>query len=913
MQVPENDVTWTYSLLNASESKASARTGTPPGFVAELVGIDGTNNGGLMPFPGFRGMHTFTPDTWNIAYGGVVFAGGTNPYTNLAHKCRVVDFWSFSLIAGASTRVWGFVYVVRRANSGSCSNVYDLMMEFYAPQTGGTVVKSVILLDDAMTDGGLLADGGAAVMSVETTGKAVYVFRRGASPVAVYFKYTSTPSVSTIASVIDPAGPGKRINGQTYAKTADGNFSNGSTHTTASLPDPTALSGSTYTNPPGSFVLCSNASNAPPVSSNYYNVSNITTAAGLKAGSYSIAVQFEDSKSGRKSQLSNNIDMTIAAGSDHYLWIDGVYDSSRFDTLNVYRSVRTEEAAGSFTHGILQLEAQITLSSYAVTYANFPWAATPTYGANALLFRYAYQLKDAALVMQDVFLDKPSYSETMPKGGAGALLDGTMLVGNISDSAGDLTGTGETRWSASGVDSPELFTAQGQYKPSNVGDAVTCFKRTGQLMAGFTRNGVQFFSKQDGFVRVLAAHQGYGITGPYAATTVGPVTYYINYRGLKAVFPDGKLDDVQAINQLVGSEWYSDTKGSQELSKVSMAFDPATLCMYILNPVRAQAVQMWFATGVVSELEDMSFAKVTQGWWKDDDGQLVPRALFLSNAPYPDLVTNTAYRPTVYMPSRTYSDKTYSEAAADQVSMLDAKVLRNPQTKLTTATTSTGTYYDSTCTSTSIALKSFTNLFTPTTTSEKIIGAWVYLLWPSATGSKPVRAQILNATSTTVTVARYVSNGLAIEEFDPLNKYLGLDPVYVRVVCSPLRMSEDKAEEFVIKQPTSMGAVLSDVSWYAPEEAQGEPMARYWMGSIYRSNEVNALLSTPPTNPDGTVAQFSIVNGDSANWAAFGKHSYLGQWFFPGFQTFVPNLKYRLVGLQVKGRMLPTDRTRRTY
>ena len=38
MQVPETDVTWTYSLLTASESRASARTATPMQNAAELVG-----------------------------------------------------------------------------------------------------------------------------------------------------------------------------------------------------------------------------------------------------------------------------------------------------------------------------------------------------------------------------------------------------------------------------------------------------------------------------------------------------------------------------------------------------------------------------------------------------------------------------------------------------------------------------------------------------------------------------------------------------------------------------------------------------------------------------------------------------------------------------------------------------------
>lgn len=906
MQVPETDITWTYSLLNATESKASARTGTPVGAMSELVGIDGTNNGGLMPFPGFREMYRFTPD---LALSTTVPLGftGANPYVNgtTAHKCKVVDFWSFSVIAGVSTRVWGFVYIVRRANVGSCNDVYDLMMDYNAPNGTTTPSWKTIVILESMGDGGILSNTGKAVMSIETTGKAIYIFRRGFAPIAVYFKAAS--SISTPASIIASAGPGIKpkasmyLDGSATPVEADltGAVSGTVGHLTASFPDPTLS-----TEPPGSVIFSRVTATATP-SVGSGAVFNLATASVNLAGTYSLAVQFEDSRSGRKSQLSANVDMTFT-GVDRRIIIDGVYDTVRFDTLNIYRSVRTSNAGGAFAGGILQLDASVALTPYHVVSLPMRTANTSPTFTNSAVFRYAYQLKDSALVMQDVYLDKPSYSTTMPKGGAGALLDGTMLVGNISESVSDLTGTGETRWSASGVDSPELFTALGEYKPNSVGDAVTCFKRTGQVMAGLTRNGVQFFNKQNGYVRVLAAHQGYGITGPYAAATVGPVTYYLNYRGLKAVYPDGRLDDVQSMNQLVSSEWYADTTGAQELSKVSMAFDPATLCLYILNPTRQAAVQMWFATGVVSELQDTSFGKVTSGWWADTDGQLVPRALFLFNAPYPDAVTNTYFRPAVFMPSRTYNDKSYPESAiTTQVSMLDGDFVRNAKDDATSATYSY-TYYDSTCTSQTVVSGKITNVFEATVADTfRLIGAWVYLTFPFAkTGADNKRARITDADKDFIYLETY-STGSIGESATWV-----ADPVVMKVTTAALRMTEDKVEEFVVKQPSSLGIVLTDVEYTAGAKA---PVATYWIAKIYRENETAAILSAYPTSPDGTSVQNAMIRGDSPNWAAFGKHGILGQWFFPSVEVFIPNIRYRLVGLQVKGRMLPTDRTRRTY
>jgi hypothetical protein len=86
---------------------------------------------------------------------------------------------------------------------------------------------------------------------------------------------------------------------------------------------------------------------------------------------------------------------------------------------------------------------------------------------------------------------------------------------------------------------------------------------------------------------------------------------------------------------------------------------------------------------------------------------------------------------------------------------------------------------------------------------------------------------------------------------------------------------------------------------------------RYWYGGIYRENEHDPILEGAPKSPAGVLINKSIERGDTPNWIAFGKHGILGQWFFPFVETWVPNLKYRLVGVQVKGRILPTDRTRR--
>jgi hypothetical protein len=124
-----------------------------------------------------------------------------------------------------------------------------------------------------------------------------------------------------------------------------------------------------------------------------------------------------------------------------------------------------------------------------------------------------------------------------------------------------------------------------------------------------------------------------------------------------------------------------------------------------------------------------------------------------------------------------------------------------------------------------------------------------------------------------------------------------------------MRLAESKDEEFVVKQPTSVGAVFTDVSVTVGKEGQ----FRYWYAGIYRENESAPILEDVPLDTSGNLIEKSIQRGDTPNWVAFGKHGILGQWFSPFVETWIPNLKYRLVGVQVKGRILPTDRTRRTY
>jgi hypothetical protein len=238
--------------------------------------------------------------------------------------------------------------------------------------------------------------------------------------------------------------------------------------------------------------------------------------------------------------------------------------------------------------------------------------------------------------------------------------------------------------------------------------------------------------------------------------------------------------------------------------------------------------------------------------------------------------------------------------------MLDGDFIRNPKAEPTSASYNYQ-YYDSTCTLQTVNSGKIGNVFEVTPGDRfRLIGAWVYLTYPFAkVGADNKRARITDIDANFVYLENYTTGS-----FGESGTWVA-DPVVMKVTTAALRMTEDKVEEFVVKQPSSLGVVFTDVEYTLG--INKAPTSDYWIAKIYRENEAAPILSAYPTNPDGTNVEHAMIRGDSPNWAAFGKHGILGQWFFPSVEVFIPNVRYRLVGVQVKGRMLPTDRTRRTY
>jgi len=213
-----------------------------------------------------------------------------------------------------------------------------------------------------------------------------------------------------------------------------------------------------------------------------FTTENRYQARKFEAGDYSFGYQLVDSKTGRRSALSNIAQVrsedftvtrtqggnTISVKQDQYMGIELVYDSAKYDLMYVYRSVKIQDAGGTMVAGLLFLDKIVKLSDY-LTCKN---GAGVSYTFNTLTtsnrhVMYFYELEDKQLVYQNPYVDRSVFDETMPYGGAAIFYQSTMLMSRIEVPTASTTeesrnvdphrGLGEMRWSSLMEMSPELF------------------------------------------------------------------------------------------------------------------------------------------------------------------------------------------------------------------------------------------------------------------------------------------------------------------------------------------------------------------------------------------------------------------------------------------------------------------------
>lgn len=177
---------WDYPVIAATQNKAGRRAGTPPGVAYDLIGFDGSVDGGLRPFQGFRHYTDL-----EVGFGGVLGAGG---------DLKFGDAFPLQFRADQTRYAYGIFY--RVVNDAGDKATYHVKFRI-----GDSTVW------EYETDYGFVnglreseEDYGGEQMDVKVFGRFVYVGREGLPPFMFYLDEV-TPGVFALKVLLE-LGPG---------------------------------------------------------------------------------------------------------------------------------------------------------------------------------------------------------------------------------------------------------------------------------------------------------------------------------------------------------------------------------------------------------------------------------------------------------------------------------------------------------------------------------------------------------------------------------------------------------------------------------------------------------------------------------------------------------------------------------
>ena len=635
----------------------------------------------------------------------------------------------------------------------------------------------------------------------------------------------------------------------------------------------------------------------------------------LKKGNYSFAYQLFDSKTGRRSSLSEikSIDETAFDGASNtfnsaFACLDIVWDKNKYDKAMVWRSVDTS-AIGLTGIGTLQLEKIIDLEEYKV----FDPAMENVDSDEWEHSFFVYGLTDEVLAFQQAYpAGVPVFDENLPYGGSSAFYEGTLFISNIRNSpvsvAGDNNlndakrGLGELRWSSLTDFSPELFPASNYFVPGTPTNEIILLSPMGGNLLGFSADRMYFIRKEGGasgaYMRITEVHEGYGVINQECASTIGSSSYFLTPRGLKSVNAVGKLDDVGAFDHLIFNEWQKD------LSNVSIAYDSASSCLMILSSDDEEIACLWFNSSRATSIRDATFDQCKEGVWVKDhndySSSLIDRAMFLMNPPQNGTTGSTTTKPRIYvLDYKREKTATVGGSSVNRLTTLDGP---DETVFTTTGTSSAVTNSDG-----SFATVTVTG-YTVAPSSEWV-GAYAYVLSSSDSTKVGKKARIAKTSGGTLTLMGTQLRGL------PADSIIGISPVYFRWVGYPLPLQVE-GQEFNqqnfhrTRHVDSLSAAFTDVSSPSYLTGYSRFNALLFDNTLSNVKDSSYVLDEEKNNVD------SVVDGQSVHWASFGTDSTLDGSYgvistnpTPGLEIFTPDLDFRLMSVLVSGKLLPVYRT----
>jgi len=622
----------------------------------------------------------------------------------------------------------------------------------------------------------------------------------------------------------------------------------------------------------------------------------------VPVGTYTFAFAMLDSRTGRKSPLSNKITVTsndVAWNNDDGSPINSVfyfvisYDPDDWDSVMLFRSIEPGSALlqdATFTSSTLFLDGIYDLKN-AVVASNS--GATFGKASGQEISAIYYEKSDASLALSAVLDETRQFLLEPPRGGECVGYDGTLLVSRIKGDPNVATtldpkdvdttkfglDSGALMWSSFEDRNSEAFPVANIYVPESISDEIVELVRLGDIVIGLAKTRIYFIKREGFLLDVTPAHEGFGITSAGASAATGTLVYYMSENGLKVVDASGALRDVANMNEVIRRRW----QGS--LDKIRMAYDPVANAVFIVNTQTQDGAALWLNTGRIVEYEDMGFTTIVRGTTHrligDDTSPLVDRALALRNSGSGSTGTYTVY---VWDVDRSKAQSQWLDEGLD--------VLR---TTVSAVNGSNITIADSIST-------------------DAVVGLKVYVLdsaTPSRIGGSTTVTARVNGTTLTVADPSAVGGGDRI----------GFNPVVCRVVSPALpvqvneRVTLEDNDHMRIKKVESIQAAFTDVGG----AAAGSVDAKF-QGLFYEGDKTSAsVVGTPMAQGNTSVG--SVVDG-SGTWDApltatgidpniSAKSSPRSNSAAMGVQTFCPELDYKLLAVRAKGRIEETQRTAR--
>ena len=660
-----------------------------------------------------------------------------------------------------------------------------------------------------------------------------------------------------------------------------------------------------------------------------FTTENRYLARKFEPGDYSFSYVLVDSKTGRRSALSTVAQVrsedfvvtrtqggnNISVKQDQYMGIEIVYDSSKYDLLYAYRSVKIQDAGGTMIAGLPFLDAVVRLEDYHTCRNGTGRTFDPATTVNRHAM-YFYELEDKQLVYQSPYVDRSVFDEEMPYGGAASFYQNTMLVSRIEnplESSSDETriddphrGLGEMRWSSLMEMSPELFPPFNRYNPTVPSNEVICFAKVGANVVGISRDKVYHIRKSGPYIKVTEMHEGYGIVNHRAVDSVGSSAFYVTSHGLKSVDMQGQLDEIRNLNSVIVREWNDD------LSSLQVAHDPFMNCLFVHNPVQEESYVLWFSTSKTTKIADSDFDHVTQGSWPigftgaQYGNELCRRAFFLQNN-QETRVSGTGYNtyagPAVFIVDQA-GDRTISGGSAAW----------NGSRRITTLDFNGDSRFLA-----SGAWAGSIGIGSATVPAAAWKYCYLYLVASTANpGNVGKKAKIMANTTTNVFVDSAVYSWVTATATGDV---FVVSPVVFEWAGHPLSLSTEQgmvfsnADLFRMKVVSSVGAAFTDVAGPPMTDSitATKPLNRYT--ALVYSGTAEAPMATAPTKDTNGNLYASVEDDEGVVYAAFGSDASDGRYgvkgtsLTPGIKILCPDLDFRLLGCIVRGSITSVERT----